>query len=257
MKKIFLTLITALITILSLSAQNTYNMVIEMNDGTKINIGPNDIKNMSFVDGNLTVSGESIDDIKKEIAELKKVVNEQKSCECSNEIETLKKEIANLNTSEIIAMINVLQMQIKSLTDEVAALKGNGGNNDSQGGGNDDQDDGTDDQGDESDNQGGNQGNVVNPSDMVGIWLQYHEEYNTRYYDGIKLDANGEARFYEWNLGDTMDWNKLRAGKWYVNDNVLTFIDPNGKVVYSSSFTLSNDGKTLTLTGYYGSFTKQ
>lgn len=247
MKKIFLTLITALITILSISAQNTYNMVIEMNDGTKINIGPNDIKNMSFMDGNLTVSGESIDDIKKEIAELKKKVDEQKSCECSNEIATLKQEIANLNTSDIIAMINVLQMQIKSLTDEVAALKGNGGNNDSQGGGNDDQGGG-------SDNQGGNQGNVVNPSELVGIWTQYDGGYR-----GFKLDANGDARYYEWAPGYTVDWNssKLRVGKWYVNDNVLTFIDPNGKVVYSSSFTLSNDGKTLTLTGYYGSFTKQ
>lgn len=242
MKKIFLSLITALITILSISAQNTYNMVIEMNDGTKINIGPNDIKNMSFMDGNLTVSGESIDDIKKEIAELKKKVDEQKSCECSNEIETLKKEIANLNTSEIIAMINVLQMQIKSLTDEVAALKGNGGNNDSQGGGNDDQGGG-------SDNQGGNSGNDDNPSELVGIWTQRVDGGG---YIGFKLDANGEGRYWEWRSDETPDWNRIRAGKWYVNDNVLTVINPIGEVEDSLPFTLSSDGKTLTLAKIWG-----
>ena len=76
MKRIFLSLATVLITILGISAQNTYNMVIEMNNGTKINIGPNDIKNISFVDGDLTISGESIDEIKKEIADLKQKLDE-------------------------------------------------------------------------------------------------------------------------------------------------------------------------------------
>ena len=39
-----MSLITVLIIILGISAQNTYNMVIEMTNGTKINIGPNDTK---------------------------------------------------------------------------------------------------------------------------------------------------------------------------------------------------------------------
>ena len=130
MKRIYLSLITALITIIGISAQNTYNMVIEMNNGTKINIGPNDVKNLTFSDGNLTVSGESIEDIKNEIAILKKKLDEQKNCECSKEIEALKAEIANLKTSDI-DLINALEMQIKSLTSEIAALKENGGNNES------------------------------------------------------------------------------------------------------------------------------
>ena len=139
MKRLLLSLIAALITILGISAQNTYNMVIEMNDGTKINIGPNDIKNMTFTDGQLTLSGESIDDIKKEIADMKQKLDEQKSCECSKEIEALKQEIASLNTSNIGAIFNSLQMQIESLEKEISALKknskedNNGGDNNNQG----------------------------------------------------------------------------------------------------------------------------
>lgn len=238
-----MSLITVLITILGISAQNTYNMVIEMTNGTKINIGPNDIKNMSFMEGNLTVSGESIDDIKKEIAELKKKVDEQKTCECSKEIEALKQEIASLNTSDIITMINDLKMQVQYLTAVVATLKTNGGNNDSQGGGNDDQGGG----------QGGNQGNVDNPDELVGIWAQYHQEYTTGsylgYYIGIKLDANGDAAFSEWGNNDTPNWTYTGGATWYVNGGVLTVYAPNGSLAYSSAYELSSDGKTITFEG--------
>lgn len=235
MKKIFLTLITALITILSLSAQNTYNMVIEMNDGTKINIGPNDIKNMSFVDGNLTISGESIDDIKKEIAELKKEVNEQKSCECSNEIETLKKEIANLNTSEIIAMINVLQMQIKSLADEVASIKENGGNNDSQGGDNDGQGGGSQD-------QGGNSGNDDSTLDsrLVGIWYEQDGEY----IHGFCFEADRTGWKGEWRIGSQ---EEHKARTWEVQGNRL-LIYRDGDLSDDFIYSISADGTILSLT---------
>lgn len=40
--------------------ENTYNMVIEMTNGTKISIGPNDVKNVTFNDGQLTVTGEDL-----------------------------------------------------------------------------------------------------------------------------------------------------------------------------------------------------
>lgn len=134
--KFFLSLIATFMMVLGINAQNnTYHLVIEMNNGTKINIGPNDINNMSFTDGELIVSGENINDIKKEIATLKEKVSEQKNCECSTEIDALKKVITSLksdfaaiNITELITIINVLQMQIKSLADEVSALKNNGDN---------------------------------------------------------------------------------------------------------------------------------
>ena len=153
-KHLLLSLIAAFMVVLGASAQgNSYNMVIEMANGTKINIGPNDIKNISFIDGNLTVSGESIDDIKRDITDIKNAMANLKTCQCSGEIAALKKEMADLNIPDIVAMINVLQMQIKSLMDEIDALKKNGGENNNQG--NDD-----------------NQGNIGNTA-IVGTWQMY------------------------------------------------------------------------------------
>ena len=62
MKKNLLAALVALMAFaLSGNAQNnTYNMVIEMANGTKITIGPNDVKNISFNDGELVMTGEDI-----------------------------------------------------------------------------------------------------------------------------------------------------------------------------------------------------
>ena len=71
-KYLLLPIISAFMIILGASAQsNSYNMVIEMANGVKINIGPNEIKNITFLDGQLTISGESIDDIIKKLARQK------------------------------------------------------------------------------------------------------------------------------------------------------------------------------------------
>lgn len=65
MKKNILTALFALLTVaLNSNAQNnTYNMVIEMANGTKINIGPNDVKNISFNNGELVMTGEDINSL--------------------------------------------------------------------------------------------------------------------------------------------------------------------------------------------------
>ncbi len=87
-----------------------------------------------------------------------------------------------------------------------------------------------------------------NSSALVGIWTQFHEEEAfVGYYIGIKLDANGDAAYSEWSYGKTPVWDG--GGKWIVKDNVLTVTVPNGSVVYSSFFTLSSDGKTITFAG--------
>ena len=107
MKKFyFLSLIAAFITVLGASAQsNSYNMVIEMTDGTKINIGPNDVKNITFAEGKLAVGGESIDDIKKQIATLQTQFASQKVCHCDGIIEDLKKEIDGINIGNVINIL--------------------------------------------------------------------------------------------------------------------------------------------------------
>ena len=68
MKKNFLIALFALMAVaLNSNAQNnTYNMVIEMANGTKITIGPNDVKNISFNNGELVISGESINTLAEE-----------------------------------------------------------------------------------------------------------------------------------------------------------------------------------------------
>jgi len=88
------------------------------------------------------------------------------------------------------------------------------------------------------------------PHELVGIWTQFHQGSATAWYYGFKLDANGEAAYDEWDIKDSgPNWNYTGGGKWFVKDNVLTGIAPNGSVVYSSFFTLSSDGKTISLTG--------
>ena len=113
-----------------------------------------------------------------------------------------------------------------------------------------------------SDDDGKNESN--NSSALVGIWSQYHQGSATAWYIGIKLDANGEAAYTEWDIKDTPNWKG--GGKWSVKDNVLTISAPNGSVAYSSFFTLSSDKKTITFAGdttggHYGTlkgeFTKQ
>lgn len=60
-KNILIALFALLAVALNSNAQNnTYNMVIEMANGTKITIGPNDVKNISFNNGELVITGENI-----------------------------------------------------------------------------------------------------------------------------------------------------------------------------------------------------
>lgn len=60
-KNILIALLALMAVALNSNAQNnTYNMVIEMANGTKITIGPNDVKDISFNNGELVISGEDI-----------------------------------------------------------------------------------------------------------------------------------------------------------------------------------------------------
>lgn len=64
MKKMIMMSLMAMMTAMTVNAQNnTYTMVIEMQNGTKISIGPNEVKNVSFKDGEITVSGGTVESI--------------------------------------------------------------------------------------------------------------------------------------------------------------------------------------------------
>lgn len=71
-KKLFMALVALFLVVLAGKAQNnTYRMTIQMTDGTIINVGPNDMKHINFVDGQLTVSGVSIDSLLTEMTKMK------------------------------------------------------------------------------------------------------------------------------------------------------------------------------------------
>lgn len=95
---------------------------------------------------------------------------------------------------------------------------------------------------DDDDNGGGS-------SELVGIWTQYHQRSATSYYIGIKLDADGKAAYTEWDAKRTPDWTYTGGANWSVSGGVLTITAPNGSVAYSSAYTLSSDGKTITFAG--------
>ena len=78
MKKNILVALFALMAVaLNGNAQNnTYNMVIEMANGTKINIGPNDVKNISFNNGQLVMTGEDINSLVERQEKMQKQLDE-------------------------------------------------------------------------------------------------------------------------------------------------------------------------------------
>ena len=61
MKKLFVSSLLAILTLTASAQTNTYAMVIEMQNGTKLTIGPNEVKNVTFNNGELTVTGETIE----------------------------------------------------------------------------------------------------------------------------------------------------------------------------------------------------
>ena len=140
MKKNTLFAIVAMLmmSVSALAQSNTYNMVIEMANGTKINIGPNDVKNIYFNDGELLVSGENIEKLVKtnrdEILKLQAQIDyladalnkTQYGSAIVDEIEALKAKIAYLenqtdgvNSNEI----RKLQAQIETLADALNKIQ--------------------------------------------------------------------------------------------------------------------------------------
>ena len=68
-KQILLSLIAAFVLALGANAQgNTYNMKVKMADGTEITIGPNDIDNISFNEGEVVVSGTRLQEVLEKLA---------------------------------------------------------------------------------------------------------------------------------------------------------------------------------------------
>lgn len=136
MRKISLfTIMMMLMVAVSTWAQsNSYNMVIEMANGTKINIGPNDVKNIYFNDGQLVISGETIEQIAQANSDKMKWV-EGRLETLSNDYTRLKEKVDNIpqgsgsggganseQIAEINSKIESLQTQIQSLAASISPI---------------------------------------------------------------------------------------------------------------------------------------
>lgn len=73
MRKQILFILFVFMSILTANGQdNTYFMTITMTNGTTISIGPNEIKNITFNDGQINVTGEQLETFMNNTAEIEK-----------------------------------------------------------------------------------------------------------------------------------------------------------------------------------------
>ena len=101
MKKLFLLSLLAMLTLTASAQTNTYSMVIEMQNGTKLTIGPNEVKNVSFKNGELTVSGETIETL------VSNAVNEAK--EYTDQLAATVSKLSVDNQSAINSLAQIVQ----------------------------------------------------------------------------------------------------------------------------------------------------
>ena len=75
MKKLLLMLLMPLTMVTAQAQSNDYNMVIKLNNGTKITLDANDVKDLTFNGDALSISGNTIADLYSQIARLEVLFN--------------------------------------------------------------------------------------------------------------------------------------------------------------------------------------
>ncbi len=95
MKKLMLSSLLAILTLAASAQTNTYAMVIEMQNGTKLTIGPNEVKNVTFNNGQLTVTGETIETLVGSAVDQAKAYTDQAAANLKGYID-LANQLANL-----------------------------------------------------------------------------------------------------------------------------------------------------------------
>lgn len=131
MKKNFLlAMVVMLMTAVSSFAQKEYNMVITLSNGTTVTLGHNDIKEITFNDGEVAISGNmvnTIDSLAKvsQYLEQRTKEVEARSMEMSydilNRTEMLNKQV-DVNMDETKAALQNANELIKQQSDEINAL---------------------------------------------------------------------------------------------------------------------------------------
>lgn len=139
-KHLFTTLAVAVLMAIGAHAQsdNTYNMVIEMTNGMKFTIGPNDIQNISFNEGQITISGTGLQQLLEANEQLKNALEatNQKVSTVSEQNAENSKQTAELvefaktasQQADVLARTtNDLSAELDSLARVVAGLAVGGG----------------------------------------------------------------------------------------------------------------------------------
>lgn len=127
MKKNFLlTMVVMLMTAVSSFAQKEYNMVITLSNGTTVTLGHNDIKEITFNDGEVAISGNMVNTIDS-LAQVSQYLEQR-----TKEVEARSMEMSYdiLNRTEMLNQqvdvnMDVTKTRIENLESYDAALKNN------------------------------------------------------------------------------------------------------------------------------------
>lgn len=121
-KRFFLSLIAAIVLTISASAQNnnSYSMVLTLANGTTLTIGPNELQNIAFNNGEVNFSGESIDNIMKAIAANKEYIEKN-----ADEIEALQVKLPSIikDVDYVLYKNDELARGMIKLEDRIAMLE--------------------------------------------------------------------------------------------------------------------------------------
>lgn len=131
MKKNFLlAMVVMLMTAVSSFAQKEYNMVITLSNGTTVTLGHNDIKEITFNDGEVAISGNmvnTIDSLAKVSQDLEYRIKEveersmKMSYEVLNRTDKLNQQV-DFNMADTKAALQNANELIKQQSDEIKVL---------------------------------------------------------------------------------------------------------------------------------------
>lgn len=114
---------TFIIAVSAFAQTNTYNMVLKLHDGTVITIGPNDLEQLDFKEGDVTVSGTNITTLMNSITAMQAQIETLKAQIYDNAAATaaLQAKLAATenNVNNVEKRINENMVSIAKLENEI------------------------------------------------------------------------------------------------------------------------------------------
>ena len=127
MKKNFLlAMVVMLMTAVSSFAQKEYNMVITLSNGTTVTLGHNDIKEITFNDGEVAISGNMVNTIDS-LAKVSQYL-EQRTKEVEARSMEMSYDILNrteMLNQQVVVNMDYTKARIEDSNTNIAALKNN------------------------------------------------------------------------------------------------------------------------------------